>query len=187
MGRESPSNPDREENLTGSGSGLDLEALGCFGRVHVLVPGDRVEATWEPPPERMLASHFPLWRIVPGSIVLEAFAQLGSLLLEVGAGFERKALPAWIERARFRRPVDGPELVQYRVQRLQGDPTGAVLEAEARQADEVRVTARIGFVLAPMALFFGPRDLLDYRRWIDARLTRAARVHLQADPARSPR
>jgi 3-hydroxymyristoyl/3-hydroxydecanoyl-(acyl carrier protein) dehydratase len=135
----------------------------------------------------MLASHFPLWRIVPGSIVLEAFAQLGSLLLEVGAGFERKALPAWIERARFRRPVDGPELVQYRVQRLQGDPTGAVLEAEARQADEVRVTARIGFVLAPMALFFGPRDLLDYRRWIDARLTRAARVHLQADPARSPR
>jgi 3-hydroxymyristoyl/3-hydroxydecanoyl-(acyl carrier protein) dehydratase len=132
----------------------------------------------------MLFRHFPLWRIVPGSLVLEAFAQLGSVLLETGSGFAQKALPAWIERARFRRPVDGPELVHYQVRRLQGDAAGAVLEAEARQADELRVTARIGFVLAPMALFFEPQHLLEYRAWIDARFTRAAREQLQAHPTR---
>jgi 3-hydroxymyristoyl/3-hydroxydecanoyl-(acyl carrier protein) dehydratase len=135
----------------------------------------------------MLVRHFPLWRIVPGSIILEAFAQLGSLLLESGAGFTRKALPAWIERARFRRPVDGPELVMYRLHRLQGDATGAVLEAEARQADEVRVTARIGFVLAPMALFFGPGQLLEYRSWVNARLTASARAQLDASAVRGDR
>ena len=184
---ERPATPDRDGNPVGLDRGLEFEALGCFDQVHVLVPDERVEATWEPPPSPMLARHFPLRRIVPGSIILEAFAQLGSLLLEAGAGFARKALPAWIERARFRQPVEGSRLVWYRVQRLQGDAAGAVLEAEARQAEEVRVTARIGFVLAPMSQFFGPEHLLEYRRWIDARLTWAARAQMQADPARSPR
>lgn len=187
MPTQSPGSPDREGNLVGQQRGLDLEALGCFGKIHVLIPEARIEATWEPPPARMLAHHFPLWRIVPGSIVLEAFAQLGSVLLETGAGFAQKALPAWIERARFRRPVDGPELVRYRVQRLQGDAAGAVLEAEACQADEIRATARIGFVLAPMSLFFGPGHLLEYRAWIAARLTAAARSQLDAHTARGER
>lgn len=177
---------DGDGNPVGLERGLGSEARGCFDQVHSLVSDVRVEATWEPPPSPMLARHFPLRRIVPGSIILEAFAQLGSLLLEAGAGFSRKALPAWIERARFRQPIEGPRLVWYRVQRLQGDAAGAVLEAEARQTDQVRVTARIGFVLAPMSQFYGPEHLLEYRRWIDARLTWASRAQLQANAPRSP-
>jgi 3-hydroxymyristoyl/3-hydroxydecanoyl-(acyl carrier protein) dehydratase len=157
---------------------FDLRTLCCFDQVDALVRDVRVEATWRPPAEAF-ARHFPLWRMVPGSLVLEAFAQLGSLLLETSGGFAWKALPAWIERARFRRPIEGTEPVFLAVCRVQGDPTGAVLEAEARQADEVRATARFGYVLAPISRFYAPEHLREYRAWVDGRLTPAARAGLQ--------
>jgi len=163
---------------------FDLRTLCCFDQVDALVPDVRVEARWRPPPGDAFARHFPLWQMVPGSLVLEAFAQLGSLLLETSGGFAWKGLPAWIERARFRRPVEVAEPVFLTVWRVQGDSTGAVLEAEARQADEVRVTARFGYVLAPISRFYAPEHLREYRAWVDRRLTPAARAGLPAGAVR---
>jgi 3-hydroxyacyl-[acyl-carrier-protein] dehydratase len=160
-----------------------LAGFTFLDQVHLLVRNRRIEGTSElAAAAGLLASHFPLRPMVPGSLLLEALSQLGGLLLESSTGFARKAIPIWIEQARFRRPVQAARTVHLTGTLTQTDPAGAVLDAVAHQDGQRCATARLGFALAPMANFYGPEHLRLYRAWVEARIRSACLIDFPASP-----
>lgn len=130
----------------------------------------------------LLRAHFPLRPMLPGSILVESFAQLGSLLLEASLGFGRKALPVWIESIRFRRAVEGGDPVEVRVELVRATPGVAELDASARQHGARCAHGRLGFALVPMSEYFGPEHLRAYRRWLEPRIGLARLVNFPQSP-----
>src|SRR5947209_15431358 len=108
---------------------------------------------------------------MPASLLLEAFAQTGTILIETGSGFTRKAFPAFIENAKFRRPViPGSELrIEMRVS--SGADDSVLLTGRIVQAGVACCSATIGFATAPLAEFFAPEHREGYRAlyrsWLD--------------------
>ena len=134
--------------------------------------------------EDFFAFHFPADPVMPGSLLIEAFAQAGTILLEASAGLARKALPVLVTSVKFRAAVrPGAEIrVELSVDSI-GDEAAA-LRGEIRQRGELCATGSFGFVLAPMERFF-PAEWdaavrTTYRVWLaGATLTGFARHPLE--------
>lgn len=152
-------------------------------RVELLDRGTAAEGTWSVDAGMpLLQAHFPLRPMLPGSLLIESFAQLGSLLLEASLGFARKALPVWIEGVRFRRAVEGGVVVRVRVELVRAVPGAAELDASAHQNGARCAHGRLGFALAPMSEYFGPEHLRAYRTWLEPRLATARLVNFPQPP-----
>jgi 3-hydroxyacyl-[acyl-carrier-protein] dehydratase len=114
--------------------------------------------------------HFPGNPMLPASILIESFAQAGTIVLETSSGFTRKAFPGYIASARFPRPVRPSAPVRIRMEVRQLSEDGAVLGGEAWQEEKLCATCTIGMVMASLADFF-PGEHLDtyrtlYRKWL---------------------
>jgi hypothetical protein len=124
---------------------------------------------------------------VPASLVLEALAAAGSLLLAVRTGWRAHGVLLKVARAEFPRPVSAgdPLTVDVGIRGVQGDcgaegwaepGTGmAQLRAEGRVGEAVVVAADLLFLCVPMAWSFGPEadrvvtELLELIGLADAR------------------
>jgi len=115
------------------------------------------------PDEPIFAVHFPGDPILPASILIEAFAQAASILLETSSGFTLKAIPAYLENAKFRSPVRPPDTVEISMIVEQRSDDGALLRGRATQAGEVKAVCTMGMVTAPLSRFYRPGDLPAYR------------------------
>jgi 3-hydroxymyristoyl/3-hydroxydecanoyl-(acyl carrier protein) dehydratase len=125
---------------------------------------------------------------VPSSLVLEALAAAGSLLLAVRTRWRAHGVLLKVARAEFRRPVSAgdPLIVEVAIRGLQGD-CGAEATSTEPEAGMAQLTARgvVGqtavvaadmlFLCVPMAWSFGPEadrvvtELLELIGLADAR------------------
>jgi 3-hydroxyacyl-[acyl-carrier-protein] dehydratase len=111
----------------------------------------------------VFADHFAGWPIFPGSLVLEAMAQLaGAMLDEAGRDEHMLALLVGVDRARFRRQVaPGDQLaLEADVDQRVGD--GVRVRVAASIGDERVADAVLSFVFAtdpPAAMLAGRAEL----------------------------
>jgi 3-hydroxyacyl-[acyl-carrier-protein] dehydratase len=134
-------------------------------RVQVLRRFDHIEAEMDlPSDDPLFANHFPSNPMLPASLLVEAFAQAASILLETSSGFTRKAIPGFLVNAKFRRPVRPPALVTIRLDVTQNSEDGAVLSGRATQRGTVAGTCNLGMILAPLVDFYAPEHAETFRR-----------------------
>jgi 3-hydroxymyristoyl/3-hydroxydecanoyl-(acyl carrier protein) dehydratase len=124
--------------------------------------------------EALFSLHFPANPILPASALLEAFAQAATILIEVESRFTLKALPAYIQNAKFIRPVRpaGPVQLDLSVEHWSED--AALLRGVAVQFDRRCASCTIGMTTAPLSLFYGPEHATEYGAMY-ARLLEGAR------------
>ena len=134
-------------------------------RVPLLRRFEHIEAEMDlPADDPLFAVHFPSNPMLPASLLIEAFAQAASILLETSSGFTRKAIPGYIVNAKFRRPVRPPTTVTLRLDVTQASDDGAVLIGTATQQGARVGTCDMGMILFPIEEFFGPEHAEGYRR-----------------------
>jgi 3-hydroxyacyl-[acyl-carrier-protein] dehydratase len=123
------------------------------------------------PGEPIFAVHFPSHPMLPASLLIESFAQAGTILLETSLAFRRKAIPAFIRNAKFHRPVTPEFPVEIDMRVDQRDEEAAILSGWARQAGANCASCTIGMVTAPIAQFYGSDQSAAYRsmyaRWLE--------------------
>jgi 3-hydroxyacyl-[acyl-carrier-protein] dehydratase len=138
-------------------------------RVEVLVRGEHVEAVCAPMGDGF-PGHFPERPMVPGSFVLEALSQAGTILLETSSEFAHKAFPVTVDGAKFRRPVHPGKPMCVAMSCLRESAAVAILSGTVSQDGARCCTANVGFAFAPLGEFFGPDTLphyqLIYRHWL---------------------
>ncbi len=132
-------------------------------RVEVLVRGEHVDAVCLPFGDAF-PGHFPERPMVPGSFVLEALAQVGTILLEASGEFARKAMPVIVDAAKFRRPVHPGMPMRVAMSCLRRSDADALLSGTVSQDGARCCTATVGFAFAPLSEFFGPDTLPHYQR-----------------------
>lgn len=123
------------------------------------------------PGETMFRYHFPAKPMAPASVLVEAFAQAATALLETGLGFQHKAVPVYIHQAKFHRAVGPAVPVRIEMRLSQRNESGAVIGGHAEQEGRKCAACTLGMALAPLGNYFdagaigGYRML--YRRWLD--------------------
>jgi 3-hydroxyacyl-[acyl-carrier-protein] dehydratase len=152
-------------------------------RIVEIERGRRIVAIHRPDPNGWyFVHHFPLRPMFPGSLLLECVAQVGSILLEISADFRLKVLPAYIQNAKFRRPVVPGDELHVQLVTESSSQAGAVLRGEIRQQDGQRcMTVALGMITAPLTEFFAPGHMPAYReayaRWLEGTITRGFEDH----------
>ena len=133
---------------------------------------DRIVATLTlDPGETMFRYHFPANPMAPASVLVEAFAQAATALLETGLGFRHKAVPVYIHHAKFHRAVRPAVPLRIAMQLSQRNESGAVIGGHAEQEGRKCASCTLGLALAPLGDYFdagavgGYRML--YRHWLD--------------------
>ena len=104
--------------------------------------------------EDVYADHFLGFPVMPGALMIEVVAQTGTVLLEVSEDFQRKALLAMVDRAKFRsivRPGD-QLLVEATLSSVNEDV--AQIAAEIRVGETVVMDGRLVFSLRPSEQFY---------------------------------
>jgi 3-hydroxymyristoyl/3-hydroxydecanoyl-(acyl carrier protein) dehydratase len=115
------------------------------------------------PGETMFRYHFPATPMAPASVLVEAFAQAATALLETGLGFRHKALPVYVHQAKFHRAVRPAVPLRIEMQLSQRNESGAVIGGHAEQAGRRCATCTLGMALAPLGDFFDPGAARGYR------------------------
>lgn len=141
-------------------------------RVQALRRKASIEATVPlSPSDPIFAVHFPANPMLPASLLLEAFAQAGTILIETSCDFRLKAFPAFIRSAKFHRAIrpTGPLSIRMDVEQWEED--ASILRGAARQGDILCGSCVLGMATSPLGDFYGPVDreaLLGlYRHWLD--------------------
>ncbi len=104
--------------------------------------------------EDVYADHFLGFPVMPGALMIEVVAQTGTVLLEVSEDFQRKALLAMVDRAKFRsivRPGD-QLIVDATLSSVNEDV--AQIAAEIRVGETVVMDGRLVFSLQPSEQFY---------------------------------
>lgn len=105
-------------------------------KVEEVIPGESIRGIKNVTlSEDFLADHFPDLPVFPGTLIIEALAQLGGFLAEAtcnaGEGEARRAVLAQVDKAKFHRPCVPGDQIELRC-RLVSRLEGAVeLEGEA--------------------------------------------------------
>jgi 3-hydroxyacyl-[acyl-carrier-protein] dehydratase len=128
------------------------------------------------------AYHFPRQPIVPGSMLLECLAQVGSILVEASSNFRLKGLPGYFENAKFRRPVRPGERLRVEMNAERWTAGAAVLRGVILNHEGARsATCVVGMFAAPLEDYFGPEHETGYRqtyaRWLDGAELRGFERH----------
>ena len=121
--------------------------------------------------EDIYANHFPGFPVMPGALMIEAAAQAGTALLEVSGNFEKKALLAMVERAKFRSFVRPGDQLNISVRIRQSSEDLARIDAELRVRDAVVMNANLVFSLQSASRFYTEktRNLVEavYETWLE--------------------
>lgn len=98
--------------------------------------------------EQVLHDHFPDHPLYPGTLIVEALAQLGGFLVESSLPASmRRAVLGQIEQARFYRPARPGDRLELTCRLSSLLEAGAQVEAEARVEGERSATARLTYAL----------------------------------------
>lgn len=99
--------------------------------------------------EGFLHDHFPEHPLMPGTLMIEALAQLGGLLVEVSHPQEvgRRAVLAQVDRAKFHHPARPGEVVQLECRYSSQVGPAVQVEGLAWVAGQKAVRADLTFVL----------------------------------------
>ena len=130
----------------------------------------------------LFAEHFPGNPILPASLVFESFAQAATCLLEVSSGFLSKAVPGFVNAAKFHRAViPGYELsIEMSVESSAAE--GALLSGVARQRDQRCATITLWMITAPLGEFLPRRFRSFYLSIYETWLRGAALDGFDGDP-----
>ena len=134
-------------------------------RVRALKRFEHIEAEMDlPTDDPLFAVHFPANPMLPASVLVEAFAQAASILLETSSAFTQKAIPGYLVNAKFRRPVRPPAPVTIEMNVTQNSEDGAVLSGKATQDGALAGTCTMGMILFPLDQFYGPQHAVTFRQ-----------------------
>jgi 3-hydroxyacyl-[acyl-carrier-protein] dehydratase len=98
----------------------------------------------------VFADHFPGYPVLPGALVVEAFAQACQLLIASSHDFARVGRLRRLSRAAFRQPVRPGDLLAIRCERRGGDGQPWVLEATATVGSRRVAAATLEYTLEPV-------------------------------------
>ena len=100
--------------------------------------------------EDVFADHFPGHPVMPGSLIQEALAQLGGVLLEATrraqAGGDVHALLTMVDRARFRKMVRPGDRLELEAHGVRASEDGGQVRSVAMLDGEVAAEMQLGFV-----------------------------------------
>jgi 3-hydroxyacyl-[acyl-carrier-protein] dehydratase len=96
----------------------------------------------------VFADHFPGYPVLPGALVVEAFAQASQLLIAASHDFTQVGRLRRLSRAAFRRLVRPGDLLAIRCER-RGDEQPWVLEAAATVGSRRVAAATLEYTLEP--------------------------------------
>lgn len=121
-------------------------------RVDSLVPGSEARGVkCVTLSEQVLHDHFPEHPLYPGTLIVEALAQLGGFLVESSRPEDgRRAVLGQIEQARFYRPATAGDRLELRVSMTSLLEAGAQIEGEATVDGERSAVARLTYALRPV-------------------------------------
>jgi 3-hydroxyacyl-[acyl-carrier-protein] dehydratase len=123
--------------------------------------------------DEILHDHFPDFPVFPGTLVIEALAQLGGFLLEMGnPDPSERAVLGQIEKAKFHAPAGPGDQLKLRVQLAQRLEAAAQVEAEAWVEERCIARARLTFMLRHIE----SEPLREQRRRLYALWTRGLRT-----------
>jgi 3-hydroxymyristoyl/3-hydroxydecanoyl-(acyl carrier protein) dehydratase len=143
-------------------------------RVDALVPGESITGVKNLAlSEEVFAEHFPDYPLYPGTLVVEALAQLGGCLVECSyhqrSTDTRRAVLVQIERAKFHAPCRPGDQIAMRCTLVAEIEGAAQVEAQAHVGDQRAVQATLNFRLMQVEsehLHRSRRSL--YRTWMRA-------------------
>jgi len=98
--------------------------------------------------EPFFPGHFPNLAIMPGALILEAFAQASILLFRADSPEESSSDTVFLfgtVKARMREPVFPGDQLRIEVTLEKAVSTGAIVEARGLVDGSVKATARLGF------------------------------------------
>ena len=100
--------------------------------------------------EDVFADHFPGHPVMPGSLIQEALAQLGGVLLEATrraqGGSDVHALLTMVDRARFRKLVRPGDRLELEAHGVRASEDGGQVRSVAMLDGEVAAEMQLGFV-----------------------------------------
>jgi len=99
----------------------------------------------------VFADHFPGYPVLPGALVVEAFAQAAQLLIAMSHDFTRIGRLRRLSRVAFRRQVRPGDELAIRCERRAAGESPWTLEAVARVGDRRVATAMLEYTLEPAA------------------------------------
>lgn len=103
--------------------------------------------------EDVFADHFPGHPVMPGSLLLEAMAQLGGALLEGANQQEGKNLHALLtmaDRVRFRRMARPGDRLEIEAETLSRSEEGGRVKARVTMEGALAAEAELTFVFTPV-------------------------------------
>jgi len=104
--------------------------------------------------EDVYADHFMGFPVMPGALLIEAAAQAATALLEVSGNFQKKALLAMVERAKFRSMVRPGDQLYIDAKILGLTEEVAQIVAETHVGETLVMDAKLVFTLQPPEQFY---------------------------------
>ena len=104
--------------------------------------------------EDVYADHFLGFPVMPGALLIEAAAQAATALLEVSGNFQKKALLAMVDRAKFRAMVRPGDQLYIDAKLLGVTEKVAQIVAELRVGETLVMDAKLIFTLQPSEQFY---------------------------------
>lgn len=104
--------------------------------------------------EDVYADHFLGFPVMPGALLIEAAAQAATALLEVSGNFQKKALLAMVDRAKFRAMVRPGDQLYIDAKLLGVTEKVAQIVAELRVSETLVMDAKLIFTLQPSERFY---------------------------------
>jgi len=101
--------------------------------------------------EPFFQGHFPNAPIMPGVLILEALAQVGSIIFHL-KGHDKLAVFLTINNAKFRNPVRPGDILTLKIENIRMNSKAGRMDGFALLNDKIAAEAGIGFALVDESL-----------------------------------
>ncbi|MBN9377038.1 MAG: 3-hydroxyacyl-[acyl-carrier-protein] dehydratase FabZ [Chlamydiales bacterium 38-26] len=101
--------------------------------------------------EPFFQGHFPNAPIMPGVLILEALAQVGSIIFHL-KGHDKLAVFLTINNAKFRNPVRPGDILTLKIENIRMNSKAGRMDGFALVNDKIAAEAEIGFALVDESL-----------------------------------
>lgn len=104
--------------------------------------------------EDVFHDHFFGYPVMPGALLIESLAQVGTALLEYSAKFKKKALLVMVDQAKFRKMVRPGDQLSVSGTIVSINQRSAQMDGEIRITDNLVMNARLTFALDDADRFY---------------------------------
>ena len=120
--------------------------------------------------EDVFGDHFFGYPVMPGAMLIDAFAQAGTALVEISSGHRSKALLLMVEQAKFRGLVRPGDQLRIQMDMLSSDSASARLDGSIHAGEKLVASARIVLGIGDPETFYPrlTRHLIEsiYEVWL---------------------